>query len=128
MRVYSQVPAKNQSILNLDVNLDDAFSGFSVAAGTGDVVAGEGGSTGLLNSGFFISGGEGYLFDQSGRFVGGYSKNVPINISVHMKSDNTYSYFLEDILIANNISGCTGFDFIEFEKNGDSSLSIEYIY
>ena len=38
MRVYSQVPAKNQSVLNLDINLDDAFSGFSVAAGTGNVV------------------------------------------------------------------------------------------
>lgn len=128
MKVYQQISGKEKSIVNLDILVDNTYSGFLVAAGTGDVVAGEGGSTGLLNSGFVFSGYEGYVFDQSGRFVGGYAPNIPVNISVHMKEDNSYSYFINDSLIANNMSGSTGFDYIEFEKHGESTLSIEYIF
>jgi hypothetical protein len=128
MKVYQQISGKEKSIVNLDILVDNTYSGFLVSAGTGDVVAGEGGSTGLLNSGFVFSGYEGYVFDQSGRFVGGYAPNVPVNISVHMKEDDSYSYFINDSLIANNMSGSTGFDYIEFEKHGESTLSIEYIF
>lgn len=128
MKVYQQISGKEKSIVNLDILVDNTYSGFLVAAGTGDVVAGEGGSTGLLNSGFVFSGYEGYVFDQSGRFVGGYAPNIPVNISVHMKEDDSYSYFINDSLIANNITGSTGFDYIEFEKHGESTLSIEYIF
>jgi hypothetical protein len=110
MKVYQQISGKEKSIVNLDILVDNTYSGFLVAAGTGDVVAGEGGSTGLLNSGFVFSGYEGYVFDQSGRFVGGYAPNIPVNISVHMKEDDSYSYFINDSLIANNMSGSTGFD------------------
>lgn len=128
MKVYQQISGKEKSIVNLDILVDNTYSGFLVAAGTGDVVAGEGGSTGLLNSGFVFSGYEGYVFDQSGRFVGGYAPNIPVNISVHMKEDDSYSYFINDSLIANNMSGSTGFDYIEFKKHGESTLSIEYIF
>ncbi len=128
MKVYQQISGKEKSIVNLDILVDNTYSGFLVAAGTGDVVAGAGGSTGLLNSGFVFSGYEGYVFDQSGRFVGGYAPNIPVNISVHMKEDDSYSYFINDSLIANNMSGSTGFDYIEFEKHGESTLSIEYIF
>lgn len=128
MKVYQQISGKEKSIVNLDILVDNTYSGFLVAAGTGDVVAGEGGSTGLLNSGFVFSGYEGYVFDQSGRFVGGYAPNIPVNISVHMKEDDSYSYFINDSLIANNMSGSTGFDYIEFDKHGESTLSIEYIF
>jgi hypothetical protein len=128
MKVYQQISGKEKSIVNLDILVDNTYSGFLVAAGTGDIVAGEGGSTGLLNSGFVFSGYEGYVFDQSGRFVGGYAPNIPVNISVHMKEDDSYSYFINDSLIANNMSGSTGFDYIEFEKHGESTLSIEYIF
>ena len=54
MKVYQQVDGYEESITNLTISIDDTFSGFSVAAGTGNVVAGEGGSTGLLNSGLFF--------------------------------------------------------------------------
>jgi hypothetical protein len=123
MKVYQQVTGKEESIVNLDILVENTYSGFYVAAGTGNA-----GGDGLLNSGFVFSGYEGYVFDQSGRFVGGYAPNIPVNISVHMKNDDTYSYFLDDVLIANNISGSTGFDYIEFEKHGDASLDIEYIF
>ena len=125
MKVYQQVTGYEQSILNLDILIENTSLGFSVAGGTGQVV---GDTTGLLNSGFAFSGYEGYIFDQSGRFVGGYSQNLPINLSIHTKKDNTFSYFLQGDLIANNMGGVTGFDHIEFEKNGNASLVIEYIF
>lgn len=123
MKVYQQLTGYEESILNLNILVENTYSGFSVAGGTGNA---EGDA--LLNSGFVFSGYEGYVFDQSGRFVGGYAPNIPVNLSIHMKSDDTYSYFIDDVLIANNVSGSTGFDYIEFEKHGDSSLGIEYIF
>jgi len=129
MKFYQEVTGSEQSITNFQISVDNAYSGFILAGGTGDVDTGQGlgdGSTGLLNTGFYFSGSEGYVFDQSGRFVGGYSKNYPVNLSVHMKSDNTFSYFIDDILIANNYSGCSGFDYIEFEKYDASSLLIDH--
>jgi|SRR6056300_585771 hypothetical protein len=123
MKVYQQLTGYEESILNLNILVENTFSGFSVAGGTGNA---EG--DGLLNSGFVFSGYEGYVFDQSGKFVGGYAPNIPVNLSIHMKSNDTYSYFIDDVLIANNVSGSTGFDYIEFEKHGDSSLGIEYIF
>jgi hypothetical protein len=123
MKVYQQIAATESSVLNLDINVDNLELGFLVAAGTGNP-AGDG----LLNSGFVFSGYEGYVFDQSGRFVGGYEPNLPINLSVHMKSDDTYSYFIDNVLIENNVSGSTGFDYIEFDKHNDSTLYVEYIH
>lgn len=123
MKVYQEISGQEKSIINLDILVDDTYSGFLVAAGTGNV-AGDA----LLNSGFAFSGYEGYVFDQSGKFVGGYAPNIPVNISVHIKEDETYSYFINDVLIANNMSGSTGFNYIEFEKHGDATLSIEHIF
>jgi len=123
MKVYQQLTGYEESILNLNILVENTYSGFSVAGGTGNA---EGDA--LLNSGFVFSGYEGYVFDQSGRFVGGYAPNIPVNLSIHMKSNDTYSYFIDNVLIANNVSGSTGFDYIEFEKHGDSSLGIEYIF
>lgn len=123
MKVYQKVTATESSILNLDILVDNLELGFLVAGGTGNNIG-----SALLNSGFVFSGSEGYIFDQSGRFVGGYEPNIPINLAVHTKTNDTYSYFIDNVLIANNVSGSTGFNYIEFDKNNESTLSIEYIY
>jgi len=122
MKVYQRVTGHEKSITNFEVVVDDTYSGFSILAGT----ATEEGDD-LTNISYGFNGYEGYIFDFSGRFVGGYSKDIPINISVHMKDDNTYSYFINDALICNNMDGITGFNSIEFNKHGDSSIFIEYI-
>jgi len=123
MKVYQQITGREKSIINLELFIDNTFSGFLVAGGTGNAQG-----DGLLNSGFVFSGYEGYIFDQSGRFVGGYQPNSPFTISVHSKDDDTYSYFINDILIANNYSGSSGSDYIEFDKHGDTTLDIEHIF
>ena len=54
MKVYQQVTGKEESIVNLDILVENTYSGFYVAAGTGNA-----GGDGLLNSGFVFSGYEG---------------------------------------------------------------------
>lgn len=88
-----------------------------------------------------FSGHSGYIFDQSGFFIGGYRKNQTINISGNYffgdvtqsgrvsTDDNAtgrLSYYINDILIANNINGPTGFfDTILFnDQSGNNTLSL----
>ena len=79
-----------------------------------------------------ISGKEGYLFDQSGNFFGGYESGVPFNLKIYYDYTNlTFSYFHEDVLMSSALD-VTGIDVFEegvinlimFEKHGDSSASI----
>lgn len=123
MKVYQQITGAEECTIELDVLVEDSYSGFCISAGTGNS-----NGDGLLNSGFFFSGSEGYIFDQSGRFVGGYEADNTFNILIHSKSDDTYSFFIDDILIANNYSGSTGFDYIEFDKHGSANLNITHNY
>jgi hypothetical protein len=91
-----------------------------------------------------FSGNNGYLFDQSGHFVGGYRKFEPITISGNfvageklVSGNITYddysvgrlSYYINNVLIANNITGPSGyFDTILFDdQSGKNTLAIEFI-
>ena len=122
MNVYQSVTGYEASIIEMDILVDNTFSGFSIAGGQKDPS-----QTEISDYSFSFSGYEGYIFDQSGRFVGGYQPNTSFKISVHSKSDETCSYFIDDVLIANNYTGVTGFDLIEFDKIGESSVSISHI-
>lgn len=76
-----------------------------------------------------FSGVSGYLFDQSGNFFGGYQKGIPFKISGNYFFDGDtgrYSYFYNNVLVANNVYGSTGFvDSIRFEDYGE--LNSAYI-
>lgn len=90
-----------------------------------------------------FSGYSGYIFDQRGDFVGGYRKNQLVNISGNyfygsfpttgnlIQDDNApsrLSYFLNDKLVSNCVSGQTGyFDIVRFEDYGANTLNFEYI-
>jgi len=132
MKVYQRVTGYERSILDLEISVDNyssgIASGFLIAIGDGLYVTGAGGSTGLANSGIMFSGHNGYIFDQSGRFVGGYYPDSNTEISIHNKNDGTFSYFINGDFIANNMNGLTGFEVIEFEKYLQSSLSIGYTH
>lgn len=72
-----------------------------------------------------FSGISGYLFDKSGVFFGGYQKNVPFRISGDFFFNDAsprYAYYYNDVLVANNIYGGTGFiDAVIFEDYGSNS-------
>ncbi len=90
-----------------------------------------------------FSGFSGYIFDQMGNFVGGYRKNELINISgnyiygphlntgaltVDDNSPSRLSYYLNNKLISNSISGQTGyFDTVRFENYGLNTMNFDYI-
>lgn len=88
-----------------------------------------------------FSGYSGYIFDQSGDLVSSYRQNEDIRISGNyfygeqsssgkVTFDETgvgrFSFFINDVLIKNNISGQTGFfDTIYFDtQSGENVLSI----
>lgn len=123
MKTYQPISPYEKFIMELEVVVNDTLSGFSVGAGVSNV-----GGDGFINTGFIFSGYEGYIFDQNNKFIGGYSKDIPFNISVHMRSDGSYSYFIDEVLIANNVVGEINLDLIEFDKHGDSSLFVNYIH
>ena len=89
---------------------------------------GQSGSNYFSNVSF--SGISGYIFDQSGNFFGGYQKGIPFKISGNYFFDDhtgRYSYYYNNVLVANNIHGSTGFvDNVRFEDYGD--LNSAYIY
>ena len=115
------------SIYNIDITVNTPLSGFEFSLmETG--VAGTFKTANLVT----FSGQEGYLFDQSGNFFGGYDSGMPFNLKVYYDYDNTsFSYYWNDVLMANSldVTGWSVFEtgkvnLISFDKHGDSSLSL----
>ena len=79
-----------------------------------------------------FSGAEGYLFDQSGNFFGGYQSGVPFELEINYDYNlQTFSYYHNGSLMANSldITGSSVFsnakiNLIMFNKHGESSLSL----
>jgi hypothetical protein len=123
MKIYQQITGAEECTIQFSTLVENSFSGFCIAAGTGNA-----NGDGLLNTGLIFSGSEGYIFDQSGRFVGGYEADQVFDILVHSKSNNTFSFFIDGTLIANNYHCPTGFDYIEYDKHGSANLNITHNY
>jgi len=122
MFVYKDITGYSRSIIDLTLNVADAYSGFHVAIGAGTNAGG-----GLDYSGIMYSGYEGYIFDQSGDFVGGYAQGNPFIITSHLHDDNHVSYYINDVLIKNDYATLTtgSVNRIEFGKYGASTLQID---
>lgn len=77
----------------------------------------------LAETGVSFSGIEGFLFDGSGNFFGGYKKNSQFNIKIDKKNYNEYSYSFNDTLICNDMQFETmKINALLFENKGSSSL------
>lgn len=108
------------SITNIDLIIDSPYSGFELTAmETGN---------GTRYNIFSFSGREGAIFDQSGRFFGGYKSGSSFDIQAHYDFDNQkIKYYFEDQLMCNYIQPITvskSIDSIEFEKHGNSKISV----
>lgn len=119
MKVYQQISGYKESVINLTVTAENTNSYFSVAVGNG---FDSGAITGLHNTGFVVSGQNGYLFDQSGNFFAGYQPEIPFTISVHNTAGNRLMYYYNDKIISNNTYKSADVDYIEFDKNNASLL------
>ena len=126
MKVSGSLPNLENSVIDFTVTVNNPLSGFEFTIQDSGVTPVEN----LIT----FSGNEGYVFDQSGHFCGGYQSGVPFDISVHYSKDFTgFSYYFNNTLIANNMSGMSGTSTtarvarqIEFDKHGDSSLFVSY--
>lgn len=115
------------SSYNINFTVDSPISGFEFSLmETG--IDGSFKSANLVT----ISGKEGYLFDQSGNFFGGYRSGVPIPLKIDYDYKNsTFSYYHDNVLMASalDVTGAAvfnggGVNLVMFEKHGASSVSI----
>ena len=126
MKVSGSLPQFENSIFDVAIVVDDPANGFEFSIM----------ETGLDGSSFTevdliqFSGSEGYLFDQSGNYFGGYQSGVPFDMSIHYDRTTTgFKYYFQDVLVANNLKVNTGVleeraNIVQFEKYGNSTLSI----
>ena len=115
------------SVYDVDVTVDSPLSGFEFSL----METGNDGGWKSANM-VSISGKEGYLFDQSGNFFGGYESGVPFNLKIYYDyNQQAFSYYSDDVLMANSLD-VTGYDIFEdgvinlimFDKHADSSLAL----
>mgnify|MGYP003113392459 CR=1 FL=1 len=119
------------STYSVDLNIHTPESGFEFAMMETGVLGG----TFRTNNMMTVSGVSGYLFDQSGKFFGGYESGVPFNIQFKWgggDSSEGYSYYHNDVLMANGmlITGAPvteigEVNFALFHKHGDSTAFVE---
>lgn len=127
MITSGNLPNYGNCIYNVDITIDSPISGFEFSIM-------ETGIDGGFKSANLItfSGVEGYIFDQSGHFFGGYRSGVSFDIEIHHDFLNsTYSYYKDNILMANGLD-VTGSNILNgksnlimFTKHGESTLSLE---
>tara|TARA_R110002020_G_scaffold158318_4_gene341483 strand:- start:5582 stop:5983 length:402 start_codon:yes stop_codon:yes gene_type:complete len=126
METSGSLPQFENSIFDVTVVVDNPLSGFEFSIM-------ETGAAATAVDLIQFSGQEGYIFDQSGNFFGGYQSGIPFDISIHYDWVNTgFKYYFEDVLIANNLKSFTGVlnemsnkaNQIEFQKYGNSTLNV----
>ena len=120
MKVSGTLSGFNNSIVDMNVYIDNPLSGFELTAmETGN---------GTRYNIFSFSGSEGYIYDQSGWFFGGYKSGVPFDIQAHYNYTGAkITYYFDDQLICNNVDpivASKSIDSIEFEKYGNSTISV----
>tara|TARA_B100000131_G_scaffold319150_1_gene364448 strand:+ start:1144 stop:1554 length:411 start_codon:yes stop_codon:yes gene_type:complete len=129
MAISGNFPELKNSRFDVTIEVGTPISGFNFAImQTG--LHGSSAFTGVKIAEF--SGREGYLFDQSGNFFGGYQSGVPFDISVHYNYEITgFSYYFGDVLMANNITSHTGIgalketpNHISGQKYNNSTFSV----
>ena len=113
------------AIYDISVSVDSPLSGFELSLSE----TGEFYSSDLIT----FSGKEGYVFDQSGNFFGGYRSGISFDLEVHHDYiNNSFSYYQDGVLIANgmDITGQTNgatdksVNCLIFNKHGNSEFSL----
>jgi hypothetical protein len=121
MKAYSDITVQALPRIVSSITLDTPNSGFSLMFGYST-----GGSH--FQTGFGFSGYSGYVFDYSGLMIGGYRSGAPFEIESNIfKNENRVSYFVDGVLINNNLSYDSSilfFNKVEFEKYNNSTASI----
>lgn len=118
MKVSGTLSGFSNSIVDMNVYIDNPYSGFELTAmETGN---------GTRYNIFTFSGSEGHVYDQSGRFFAGYRSGTSLDLKVHYNyTGQLFSYYYNDNLVSNNMVPLTAdksIDSIEFDKHNNSRL------
>lgn len=120
MKVSGTLSGFNNSIVDIDLYIGSPYSGFEITA----METGAGSRENI----FAFSGKEGLIYDQTGRFFGGYKSGDSLNLQVHYnKTAQLFSYYYDGDLVCNNMVPLTSnnsINSIEFDKHGSSSLNV----
>ena len=124
MKTTGDLPNYKNSFYDLNFVINDPASGFQFHLM----------ETGASLNGYLVSitGKEGYLFDQSGKFFGGYQSGTPFGIQIYYDHNNeTFTYYKDNVLMA-NFYDVTGFGLgdgvvncVSFDKGDNSSVSVD---
>ena len=118
MKVSGTLSGFDNSIVDLNIYIDNPYSGF-------ELTAMETGNRTRYNI-FSFSGNEGYVWDQSGRFFAGYRSGTSLELQVHYNyTDQLFSYYHNGNLVSNNmvpLNASKSIDSIEFDKHNSSRL------
>ena len=123
MKVSGSLPELENSIFDITVLVDNPSSGFEFSLM-------ETGVSATPHDLIQFSGKEGYLFDQSGNFFGGYQSGLPFTVSVYYDWTNTgFKYYFDDVLIANDLETSVGtlprrVNQVEFQKYDNSTINV----
>jgi hypothetical protein len=93
-------------------------SGFSMCFGNTDL-------SGSFKTGIRFYGSGGLVFDDDGKFFGGYQSGRSLEIAGSFFG-NRMSYFYNGNLVRNNLITNGNFTEVEFEKFGDSELNLRF--
>jgi|TARA_B100000519_G_scaffold149783_1_gene130596 hypothetical protein len=121
MMTTGEIANYKNAVYDLDITVNDPANGFRL-----DLM--ETGSSSQRTLVTF-SGYQGYLFDQSGNFFGGYDSGVPFELVVQYDHTNkTFSYYHDTVLMANGLD-ITGYvtdgkvNVVRFDGYNNGSLS-----
>ncbi len=130
MITSGSLPNYKNSVCDITVYIESPLSGFELSLmETGILASADAFKTANLVT---FSGKEGYLFDQSGNFFGGYESGKPFGLKVFYDFDNSrFSYQHNNLLVANGLD-VTGYSVFEtgnvncvmFNKYAGSTFSI----
>jgi hypothetical protein len=118
MKASGTLSGFNNSIVDMNVYIDNPYSGFELTAmETGN---------GTRYNIFTFSGSQGQVYDQSGRFFAGYRSGTSLDLKVHYNyTEQLFSYYYNDNLVSNNMVPLNvnkSIDSIEFDKHNNSRL------
>ena len=123
MIVTGSLDGFKNSVYDISISIESPISGFEFSL----LETGAGGAAHNLVT---FSGQEGYIFDQSGNFFGGYKSGVPVELLVYYDQTNkSFSYYKDNLLISNGMD-VTGsvvnstINHVSFTKHGNSTVSV----
>lgn len=119
MKYYAEFNEAEDFYVKADIIAKSPSSGFVFSVGTM--------SSNTFTTGVTVSGISGMLFDQSGRFFGGFYSGRQFDLEFHFFPERS-SLFHKNSIICNNYPISNLLNCVEFDKHENSSAAVNVYY